>query len=133
MPDLGTILWRGRSGREYKYSIYQVGAALEAVPGNYIFAEETRPGTFLPVYIGQTSDLAQPLDQHVAMPCIRRNGAAFLHVRKNEGGEAARLAEAADLIALWDPPCNRTTRPRSMTATGGTSRGTSDAVPFQKA
>ena len=24
-----------------------------------------------------------------------------------DGGDKARLAEASDLIARWDPPCNR--------------------------
>lgn len=133
MRDLGTILWRGRSGREYKYSICQIGATFEAVPGNYIFAEETGPGTFLPVYIGQASDLSQPFDQHHPMPCIRRNRAAYVHVRKNDAGDKARLAEASDLIALWDPPCNRPTRPRGMAATGRPSRRKSDAIPYQKA
>lgn len=133
MRDLGKILWRGRSGREYKYSIYQIGATFEAVPGNYIFAEETRPGTFLPVYIGQASDLSQAFDQHHAMPCIRRNGVAFVHVRRNDDGDRSRLAEEADLIALWNPPCNRSTRPRGTTAGAGPIPGNSDAIPFHKA
>jgi hypothetical protein len=113
MPNLGTILWRGGSGREYKYLIYRIGTTLEAGPGNFVFAEETGPGTFMPVYIGQTSDLSQPLDQHHAMRCIRRKGVAFVHVRRNDGGDRARLAEEADLVALWDPPCNQSRRPRS--------------------
>jgi hypothetical protein len=133
MPSLGTIMWRGRSGREYKYDIYQIGTTLEAVPGNFIFAEETRPGTFLPVYIGQTGDLSRPLVQHDTMPCIRRNRVTFVHVRRNDEGDRARILEEADLIALWDPPCNQATRPRGVKTTGETSRRESDTVSSWKA
>lgn len=122
MADLGKIMWRGRSGREYRYSIYQIGADLEAGPGNYIFAEETTPGTFLPVYVGHSADLSERLDRLGAMPCIRRNNAVFIHVRLNDEGEKARIAEANDLIALWNPPCNCSTRPLG-TAVGGAAIG----------
>jgi hypothetical protein len=60
MAELGTIMWRGQSGRDYSYdSVYKIGAIFDAAPGNYIFAEEFRPGTLLPIYIGQSrvSDL----------------------------------------------------------------------------
>jgi len=107
MTDFGTITWRGKSGREYKYLIYRIDAAFEAVAGNYVFAEETSPGLFMPIYIGQTGDLSERFDKHHAMPCIKRNRAAFIHVHVNDGGEQARLKEEADLIARWDPPCNR--------------------------
>lgn len=122
MADLGKIMWRGRSGREYRYSIYQIGANLEAGPGNYIFTEETTPGTFLPVYIGQSADLSERLDRLEVMPCIRRNRAVFIHVRLNDEGQKARIAEANDLIALWNPPCNWSTRPLGTAVGGAASR-----------
>lgn len=108
-PELGTIMWRGQSGRDYRYySVYKIGADFDAAPGNYIFAEEFGPGTFRPIYIGQTSDLSERFDNHHAMPCIKRNRATYIHVHRNDRGEKARLAEESDLIARWDPPCNRT-------------------------
>jgi len=113
MTDFGKITWRGKSGREYSYSIYSIETAFNAAPGNFVFAEEASPGLFLPIYIGQTADLSDRFDRHHAMPCIRRNRAKFVHVHLNDGGEEARLKEARDLIARWDPPCNQM---RALTA-----------------
>jgi len=109
MTESGTIMWRGRSGREYKYySVYKIGAELDAAPGNYIFAEESGPDNFLPIYIGQTSDLSERFENHDAMPCIKCNRATHIHVHRSNGGEKARLAEVSDLIGRWLTPCNRT-------------------------
>ena len=107
MTDFGTIGWRGKSGREYPYSIYGIDTAFNAAPGNYVFAEEASPGLFLPIYIGQTADLSEGFDWHHVMPCIKRNRAKFIHIHLNASGEEARCKEASDLIARWDPPCNQ--------------------------
>jgi len=107
MTDLGNITWRGKSGREYTFSIYKIGTTFDAVPGNYVFAEVLMPGTFLPIYVGQTGDLSERFDSHQAMPCMKRNRATFIHVHRNDAGEQARRVEESDLIARWDPPCNR--------------------------
>ena len=107
MTDFGTITWRGKSGREYPYSIYSIDTAFNAAPGNYVFAEEAGPGLFLPIYIGQTSDLSERFDRYHVMPCIKRNRAKFIHIHLNDDSEEARRKEASDLIARWDPPCNQ--------------------------
>lgn len=110
MPELGTIPWRsGRSGREYSYYlVYKIGAELGAAPGNYIFAEESSPDIFLPIFIGQTSDLSERFENHRTMPCIKCNHATRIHVHRSNGGEKTRLAVVSDLVARWVPPCNRT-------------------------
>ena len=108
MSEIGAITWRGKSGHEYKYTILRVGTAFDAVPGNYLFAEETSPGLFMPIYIGQSSNLSEGFEAHYAMPCIKRNRATYIHVHLNSGDEQARHKEETDLIAYWDPPCNRT-------------------------
>lgn len=108
MTDFGTITWRGKSGREYRYSIYSIDTAFNAASGNYVVAEEINPGLFLPIYIGQTADLSENFDRHHVMPCIKRNRARFIHIHLNDDGEEARRKEASDLIARWDPPCNQT-------------------------
>jgi len=101
-----TITWDGISGRENRYEIFPIGRSFKALPGNYIFAKETSPGTFVPIYIGQTKNLSERFDDHHKMPCIKRNGATHIHVRINNGGENARLAEERDLIRRWNPRCN---------------------------
>lgn len=100
------IDWEGQSGKKYRYWIYPIGQSFKSVPGNYIFAKETSPNTWRPIYIGQTSDLSERFDNHHAMPCVRQNGGTHIHVHQNGAGEQARRAEEADLIAHWKPDCN---------------------------
>jgi hypothetical protein len=104
--DEGTIVWDGVSGREYTYSIYRIGTQFKAVPGNYIFARETSPRVFAPIYVGETSDLSERFDNHHKMPCIYRNGATHIHVHTSYGGAEARRAEEQDIRWKWNPPCN---------------------------
>jgi len=106
MTDEGTIKWPGQSGKEYTYWIYRIGTSYKSEPGNYIFAKETNPNTFKPIYIGQTDDLSERFDNHHKMPCIRQNSSTHIHVHINAEGERQRLAEEADLINRWHPACN---------------------------
>jgi hypothetical protein len=106
MTHEGTIKWPGQSGAEYTYWIYRIGTTFQSEPGNYIFAKETNPNTFKPIYIGQTGDLSERFENHHKLPSITRNGATHIHVHKNLGGERQRLAEELDLVHRWCPTCN---------------------------
>ena len=97
---------KGKSGTVYQYEIYPIGHVFPAVAGNYIFAKEAAPGWWSSIYIGQTADLSERFDGHHKMPCIRAHGATHVHAHGNNGGEQARRAEEADLIANYNPPCN---------------------------
>ncbi len=101
-----TIEWTGASGRSYRYWIYLPGTQFDAKPGNYCFAKEVSPGQYVPLYFGQTIDLSERLDSHHKMGCARLRGLTHIMAKVNEGGEAARLREEADLIARWKPACN---------------------------
>ena len=68
-----TITWTGESGSNYKYWICPMGTFFKEAPGNYIFAKETSPGRWTPIYIGQTGDLSERFDNHHKMPCITPN------------------------------------------------------------
>lgn len=105
MADEGTIKWDGQSGTEYTYWIYRLGTTFESASGNYIFAKETNPGAFRPIYVGQTADLSERFDEHHKMLCIKQNGATHIHVHKT-AAERSRLAEEADLLDKWHPVCN---------------------------
>ena len=82
-----------------------MGAPLKAVGGNYIFAKETSPKNWVPVYIGQTGDLSERFDNHHKMDCAKRNGATHIHAHTTKS-KAARLDEETDLVRKWDPVCN---------------------------
>lgn len=100
-----TIKWPGKSGTQYKYWIYDVGSEFTNEGGNYIWAKETRPGHFKPIYIGQTKALQDRFDNHHKFECAKRNGATHVHAHLNSSSEK-RLAEETDLIEKWNPVCN---------------------------
>jgi len=100
-----TIEWTGESGQTYKYWIYPIGHTLKAEAGNYIFARETKPNTYAPVYIGQTENLNERFDNHHKKDCINGQKATHIHAHLN-AKKQARLDEEADLIAKWQPFCN---------------------------
>ena len=105
MADTPTIQWPGASGKSYKYWIYPIGHSLKAEAGNYIFAYESRPGSYTPVYIGQTGDLSERFDNHHKAVCIKNAGATHIHAHLNTKKQD-RLDEESDLIAKWKPTCN---------------------------
>ena len=100
-----TIDWTGQSGKTYRYWIYEYPTNLTAKAGNYIFAKETSPGKWSPVYIGQTTNVDERFNNHHKIQCIRRNGATHIHAHLNSDKQD-RFDEEADLIAKWDTPCN---------------------------
>ena len=106
MADQLTILWDGKSGREYRYWIYDIGHSMKQVPGNYCFAEETLPHTWKPIYFGETSDLSECFDYHHKMDCIRQNGATHIHTHISSEDKEVRCLEETDLINKWKALCN---------------------------
>jgi hypothetical protein len=104
--DTPTIMWDGKSGKEYKYWVYEIGHKLAAKPGNYIFTKETDPGYHLPIYIGETSDLSTRFLNHHQEDCITENGATHIHAHPNDGGARVRQDEETDLRRRWNTPCN---------------------------
>ncbi|WP_324034652.1 hypothetical protein [Aeromonas caviae] len=105
MSEEKTILWPGKSGEQYKYWIHPIGTEFKDISGNYIFAKETSPGKWWPVYIGQTNSLSTRLAHHEKEACAKSNGATHIHAHTS-GNEATRLAEEKDLIVNWKPVCN---------------------------
>jgi hypothetical protein len=75
-------------------------------PGTFIYAKEVEPGLWTPLYIGRTDSLEKRLADGEKEGCAKRNSATYLHVHTNQGGAGTRTAEAADLIAPWNPVCN---------------------------
>jgi len=103
----GTTSWYGKSGREYKYDIYQIGTTFDPVPGNYVFARyEAGLLEYIPIYVGQTEDLSELTGNHPKMPCIQRNRASCLCIHRSSSSEKNRTSEEADLVARLHPACN---------------------------
>lgn len=106
MAEAPIIMWSGRLGKDYKYTIHPIGTTFKEEPGNYIFARQTIPRSWSPCYIGQTENLNQRLGNHEKEACAKRNGATHIHAHLTSGGETARKAEEKDLLQKWNTPCN---------------------------
>ena len=93
-----TQTWKGRSGTNYKFFIYQLPASIDPdQDGNYIYAKKNREGAWVPVYIGE-GDLGERSGPgHHKAKCIRSKGATHFHCHLNTK-LANRRAEESDLL-----------------------------------
>ena len=108
----GTYIWEGRSGAVYHYTVARItyggsgkSSGLDSVAGNYIFARESGRG-YEALYVGQTSDLSERINDHEEWDCVQSRGVTHIHYHRNDGGERMRRDEETDLIRRWRPPCN---------------------------
>lgn len=107
MSDEPKITWMGKSGKGYTYWLYKIDTNFDAVPANYIFCKETAENKVQAIYIGETGDLSERFDNHHRMPCIKREGATGICTHKSSGDGDVRRSEESDLIANYNPTCNR--------------------------
>ncbi len=100
-------VWEGNLGN-YTYSVYEISQQFRAVAGNYIFCKWEPPGAWRPIYIGETGDLRDRLNDriHHRQRCINTAGATHIHTHVNQDAQA-RLDEETDLRRRFDPVCNR--------------------------
>lgn len=97
----------GKSGKEYRYWIYDLDDKFGSTPANYAFVREVNPGWFEPIYIGQTQDIHR--ESFTSLPkwqCILKNHPTRLCVHRSSKNEAERIAEIDDLINRYHPSCN---------------------------
>ena len=101
-----TVTWRGRSGIGYTYFVNNLDRPLRDAPGNYILVRR-EPTQWVPLYIGQTQNLAARLaEHHHQWHCARRQGLTHIHAHITLDGAETRLAEEIDLINHYRPVCN---------------------------
>jgi hypothetical protein len=105
------VSWTGRSGTKYLYTALPLQRPVPPEPGNYIFCKLSGRDQWQAIFSGETEDLSDSLNRHLKThrkyACIMRSGASYVHIRLNQGGEAARQSEEKDIRAQWRPPCNR--------------------------
>lgn len=100
------VNWPGQSGKEYPYQVYPLETSFQPVPGNYIYAKQSEDGFWVPLYIAQTRNLSQRLEDSEKQGHAMQNGATHILVHISNEGQAARCSEEHDLILRWQPPCN---------------------------
>jgi hypothetical protein len=100
------IYWKDKSGTSHRFWIYPRGTKFnEPCPGIYIYARETSPHKWIPIYIGQTENVNVRLTNHEQRECVDQHGATHIHVSIITP-EKSRLAIEKDLIEQWKPVCN---------------------------
>jgi uncharacterized coiled-coil protein SlyX len=100
------IYWKDKSGTRHRFWIYPRGTKFnEPRPGIYIYARETSPHKWIPVYIGQTENVNVRLTNHEQQECVDQNGATHIHVGIVTN-EKSRFTIEKGLIEQWKPVCN---------------------------
>lgn len=103
-----TVVFKGASGRQYKYYVHPKGALFVGTPGNYCFGKELN-GTITPLYFGESENLkARNCDnEHERGSCAAARGWNVTCAHTSPNSKFDRCAEETDLRRAYDPPCNR--------------------------
>lgn len=109
MPKLGTISYKGKSGKTYSFTIYSFDTQFSAVGGVYFVNKRTKQSdnshTHKRIYLGQTGDLSERFDDHHKADCFKEHKANCICVHRDDN-EKSRLAKEDDLLKVHKPPCN---------------------------
>ena len=100
------IYWKDKTGIEHRFWIYPRGTKFtEPCPGIYIYARETSPHKWIPIYIEQTQNVNARLTNNQQRECVEQNDATHIHVSIITD-EKSRSTLEKDLIEQWKPVCN---------------------------
>lgn len=109
MATLGKTICRGHSGEVYRLKVYALGTRLRKESGLYVITCRSRNAEggyrHVPVYVGQTEDLSQPIGRHRRLQQFKEHGANCICLQPDVS-EKSRRAKEADLIAKYHPVCN---------------------------
>ena len=97
--------WTGKSGQPYRYEVYAYDTEFNEVAVNYCVAKIVN-NRYQPIYFGQTSNLRERFKNHECEDCFKRHKATQIHVYQN-ALESIRKSHESDLIANYQPVCNR--------------------------
>jgi hypothetical protein len=109
MASLGKTIFKGRSGRQYRFRIFPLGTRFRKISGVYLVANRDQGvngghrHTIL--YVGHTEDFSQPFEKHHKAKDLAQHGANCICVQ-SDGSEESRLKKERDLIAAFSPQCN---------------------------
>jgi hypothetical protein len=100
-----SIILQGRSGARYVFQVHPWGANFNAVGGVYAVLRRDTDG-YVVIYVGQTGDLSERFEYHHRAQCFANQGRTHIGVHP-KSVERDRLIIEQDLIAMYQPPCNR--------------------------
>ena len=109
MAKLASVVFAGKSGSNYSFDAYTLDTIFQNVGVVYIFTKRTikeGTGDHERIYIGQTGELKNRIENHEKWDCFEFNGANCICVHM-DAIEDSRLHIETDLIQNYDPPCNK--------------------------
>ena len=109
MASLGKAMFKGDSGKHYRFKVFPLGTRFRKISGIYLIACRAH-GTdgghrHKILYVGHTEDFSQPFDTHRKAQDLVRLGANCICVQSDESAES-RLAKEQDLVTTFSPACN---------------------------
>ena len=90
----------------YDFKAYSPKTRWKAVGAVYIFAKPTSDGGWRAVYVGQTKDMNDRMQDHSDWTAASRLGATAIHAR-TVSDEPMRKALEKVMIDAWKPPLNK--------------------------
>lgn len=100
MAEHSTCIWKGKSGKTYKFFIWYVPTYFQSgQQGNYIYTKKNSEGKWTPIYIGQ-GKLDDGIVNSEVKECLELKGATHIHVHLNTD-ETSRVTEKKDLISNY--------------------------------
>ncbi len=129
IAQLGTVVLKGRSGRDYGFSVYPWDEPFRAVAAVYVVARRASaegvlgsvlaelvgprqdsssplPEMHSIIYVGETDDLSTRLRSHPDRGCFDTHGADCVCMYEEDDPQR-RIALVADLRDRYEPTCNR--------------------------
>ena len=109
MPALGKMIFKGKSGKAYRFKVYPLGTRFRKLSGVYVIGSRMHDSNgsrrLVPIYVGHTEDFSQPFDSHRKAKDFTDQGANCICLQ-SDGVEESRLAKEQDLVAGLHPVCN---------------------------
>jgi hypothetical protein len=109
MATLGSISFKGKSGKGYTFEIYPLSSSWNSVSAVYIVTRRIKNQsdgyTHSAIYIGETGNLKERFSNHHKYNCFIENSANCLCILI-ESNEQNRLTIESDLLGNYNPPCN---------------------------
>jgi hypothetical protein len=103
------MVFKGKSGKAYRFKVYPLGTRLRKISGVYIIGSrmerENGGRRLVPLYVGHTEDFSQSFGQHHKAREFTEQGANCICLQ-SDAEEESRLAKERDLIAALRPACN---------------------------
>ena len=109
MASLGKAMFKGDSGKVYRFKVFPLGTRLRKISGIYLIACRAHGNDgghrHKILYVGHTNDFSQPFEKHGKAKALVGLGANCICVQSDDS-EASRVEKERDLVATFDPACN---------------------------